>query len=322
MIAAVARWLPVSLALHGAVLAATLLVPGEVTLAPLLVDLTLQAPVAEPPSRGGGATAARPRSAIPRAMARRAEPAALAGASAAAPAPPAAPSTAEPTSAAASSVAPPALAPRVPASAPPPTASPAPEPSAVSPPAPVGPPDSPPAAMPQASAPIASSAPSPTAGIHGDAAGEPAPATSRASGDAGVGMGGGVGESGGRGVVGSSGAAGGAAAAGAGALALAVPGDGAGMYASYLALLRRRVQEAVTYPQSARRRGLSGTVHLEITLEASGRVGDVTLVRSSSHAVLDEAAMDGVRALRRVPFPSDVRPRPLRVRLPVVFELR
>ena len=109
-----------------------------------------------------------------------------------------------------------------------------------------------------------------------------------------------------------------------GTLALAIPGDGdgAGVYASYLALLRRRVQEAMTYPSSARRRGLSGTVHLEIALEPTGVISDVTLTRSSSHEVLDEAAIEAVRSLRRVPFPPDVRPRPLRVRLPVVFELR
>jgi protein TonB len=110
--------------------------------------------------------------------------------------------------------------------------------------------------------------------------------------------------------------------AGDGALALAIPGDGSGVYASYLALLRRRVQEAVTYPSAARRRGASGTVHLEITLEPSGAISEVTLVRSSAHGVLDDAAVDAVRGLRPIPFPPDVRPRALRVRLPVVFELR
>ena len=48
----------------------------------------------------------------------------------------------------------------------------------------------------------------------------------------------------------------------------------------------------------------------------------VRLVRSSSHAVLDAAALDAARSLGRVPFPPDIRPRPLRVLLPVVFELR
>jgi periplasmic protein TonB len=108
-----------------------------------------------------------------------------------------------------------------------------------------------------------------------------------------------------------------------GALALAIPGDGGGeMYGAYLAALRRRLQETLEYPASARRRGLSGTVHLEISLESSGRVSDVLVVRSSSHTMLDDAALRAARSLARVPFPPDVRPRALRVRLPVVFELR
>jgi protein TonB len=107
------------------------------------------------------------------------------------------------------------------------------------------------------------------------------------------------------------------------AVALAVPGDGGGeMYGAYLAALRRRLQETLEYPAAARRRGLTGTVHLEISLESTGRVSDVLVVRSSSHAVLDDAALRAARSLARLPFPPDVRPRPLRVRLPVVFELR
>ena len=38
--------------------------------------------------------------------------------------------------------------------------------------------------------------------------------------------------------------------------------------------------------------------------------------------VLDEAALDAVRAVSRVPFPPGVPPRRLLVRLPVVFEIR
>jgi protein TonB len=99
-------------------------------------------------------------------------------------------------------------------------------------------------------------------------------------------------------------------------------GDGAGEYAGYIALLRRRVQEALSYPSAARRRGMSGTVHLDISVEPTGKIADVLVVRSSSYEVLDTAALDAVRALRHVPFPPGVRPRAVRVRLPVVFELR
>jgi periplasmic protein TonB len=105
-------------------------------------------------------------------------------------------------------------------------------------------------------------------------------------------------------------------------LALGIPGDAGSEYAGYISLLRRRVQEALTYPSAARRRGMSGTVHLDISVEPSGKIADVLVVRSSSHEMLDAAALDAVRALRHVPFPPGVRPRPVRVRLPVVFELR
>ena len=76
------------------------------------------------------------------------------------------------------------------------------------------------------------------------------------------------------------------------------------------------------YPAVARRRGVTGTVHLEIAVEPDGAIGTVSVIASSSHEVLDRAALDAARAVPRVPFPGDVRPRALRVRLPVVFELR
>jgi protein TonB len=118
---------------------------------------------------------------------------------------------------------------------------------------------------------------------------------------------------------------GGSAATGAGAgetFALGISGDDGDVYAGYIALLRRRVQEGLSYPSAARRRGMTGTVHLDISVESTGRIADVLVVRSSSHDLLDAAALDAVRALRRVPFPPGVRPRAVRVRLPVVFELR
>ena len=109
-------------------------------------------------------------------------------------------------------------------------------------------------------------------------------------------------------------------------LALAIPGGGDGglstEYAAYLLRLRARLQHALRYPASAQRRGITGTVQLEIAIEADGAVSSVELAASSSHETLDRAALEAARSLPRQPFPADVRARPLKVRVPVTFRLQ
>jgi protein TonB len=108
-------------------------------------------------------------------------------------------------------------------------------------------------------------------------------------------------------------------------LALAVPGGGGAVpaeYGPYLQRFRRRVQEMLVYPLAARRQGLGGTVELDVWLEVTGRVRDVRIVRSSSHALLDEAAVEAIRGLGPLPLPESLPRRPLLIRLPLVFELR
>jgi protein TonB len=121
------------------------------------------------------------------------------------------------------------------------------------------------------------------------------------------------------------------AAAGRGIQAVASPpgpapgsggADDGGRYVAYLERWRRRIQAGLHYPASARRRGLAGTVHLEITIDARGRLQEARVVQSSAHALLDEAALESVRGLAPEPFPPGLPPRTLRARLPVVFALR
>ena len=118
----------------------------------------------------------------------------------------------------------------------------------------------------------------------------------------------------------------GARAGGGSRLALAGPGAGRSEvpaeFGPYLASFRRRIQELVVYPLSARRRGLAGKVEVEVVLEPTGRVRDAAVVASSSHSMLDDAALDAVRSLPPVPLPENLPRRPLRVRLPIVFDLR
>ena len=110
-------------------------------------------------------------------------------------------------------------------------------------------------------------------------------------------------------------------------VALATPGTGGSgaapaEYGPYLRQFRQRVQENLVYPLAARRQGLGGTVELHVWLEATGRVRDVQVARSSSHGVLDDAALETIRRLGPVPFPESLPRRPLLVRIPLVYELR
>ena len=110
------------------------------------------------------------------------------------------------------------------------------------------------------------------------------------------------------------------------ALALGSPGAGAGAipaeYGPYLQRFRQRVQESLVYPLAARRQGLRGTVELDVWLDPAGRVRDVRVARSSSHELLDDAAVETIRRLGPLPFPESLPRRSLRIRLPLVFDLR
>jgi len=301
------RWLPLSLALHAAIFCAGLWAARELAERPLFVDLTLNEPDERAGAAGGRGAAPAPE------PTKRAVPSPRRTATTASPA--------RATASAASSSA--ARASAADLTPPPPVATSSPVAPATNP-SPVV--ESSPTVEPSrtaAQAPAVQPSPAiePSSARGGGVAGM-APSVSDAAADsASVGAGGGDARGAARGGAAATAPAG--PGGGDGQLALAVPGaGGTEMYGPYLASLRRRLQEMLEYPPAARRRGLSGTVDLEIALESTGRVSEVLLVRSSSHAMLDEAALHAARNLSRVPFPPDVRPRALRVRLPVVFELR
>jgi TonB family protein len=116
------------------------------------------------------------------------------------------------------------------------------------------------------------------------------------------------------------------ATVGAGATALAPSAGGPATvppeYDAYLRRFRRRIQDSMDYPLAARRRGVAGAVEVEVLLEPSGRVAAVTVVVSSSDPLLDEAARTAVERISPEPFPASLPRRPLRVRLPLAFELK
>lgn len=81
-------------------------------------------------------------------------------------------------------------------------------------------------------------------------------------------------------------------------------------YANYMNDWVSKVERVgeLNYPDEARRRGLSGSLLVEVTLSADGHVRGVTILRPSGHKLLDDAAVRIVElAAPYAPFPKRIR---------------
>lgn len=77
----------------------------------------------------------------------------------------------------------------------------------------------------------------------------------------------------------------------------------------------------ILYPASAVRDGIEGTVLLRIRIAVDGRVANVELVKSSGSAILDRAAMEGVRTWHGHPAQIAGHAIEAAALLPVVFRM-
>ncbi len=93
-----------------------------------------------------------------------------------------------------------------------------------------------------------------------------------------------------------------------------VPGPDGGL-ADLLRVIRRRIEEAKVYPDSARRAGLQGTAELQFRIGPDGAPQGLEIVRSSGHVELDEVSRQTI--LRAGPYPV-VRGR---IRIPLSYRL-
>ena len=85
--------------------------------------------------------------------------------------------------------------------------------------------------------------------------------------------------------------------------------------AARLEEIRRRVQEAVIYPERARELGLEGIARIQFEIGADGLARAIATVESSGHPLLDRAAERGARDAGRLPQIYGL------IRIPVRFEL-
>lgn len=75
------------------------------------------------------------------------------------------------------------------------------------------------------------------------------------------------------------------------------------------------------YPDEARRRGIEGTVTLEVDVTAQGAAQEVTVTNSSGYALLDRAAHDAIRNWHFIPAHRGDEIVEARVMVPVEFRL-
>jgi protein TonB len=82
-----------------------------------------------------------------------------------------------------------------------------------------------------------------------------------------------------------------------------------------LAEIRQRIEAALVYPASARRRGITGVSRVRFEIAADGHPQDIELVASSGHHVLDQAARESVVGAGTLPYVHGL------LQVPVHFEL-
>ena len=75
------------------------------------------------------------------------------------------------------------------------------------------------------------------------------------------------------------------------------------------------------YPTVARRRGIEGTVTLEVRVDGAGLPERVAIARSSGSTLLDEAALEAVRRWRFRPALRSGEPVAGIVTVPITFRL-
>lgn len=91
---------------------------------------------------------------------------------------------------------------------------------------------------------------------------------------------------------------------------------------SYVDGLRSWIERHKTYPRQAQRLGISGQVVVMLEVDHRGFFQNLTLSESSTHAILDEAALSLLRGIGSYrPFPDYLKQSKIRVRLPIQYVL-
>lgn len=87
-------------------------------------------------------------------------------------------------------------------------------------------------------------------------------------------------------------------------------------------MLSAWMQRNRRYPDAARNRGEEGVVVVRFTVDRSGQVVSVSLVRGSGHDALDDAAQAMLRGASVPPFPASMPQQQQTITVPIRYRLQ
>jgi protein TonB len=87
-------------------------------------------------------------------------------------------------------------------------------------------------------------------------------------------------------------------------------------------MLEQALESNQHYPRLARQRGWQGLVKMRVQFLPGGQIGQISIVRSSGFAMLDETAVAMLRSAELPPVPDGLRRREFQLDVPVEFRLK
>ena len=80
------------------------------------------------------------------------------------------------------------------------------------------------------------------------------------------------------------------------------------------------IMKNVKYPDEAKKEGIQGKVFIQATVDASGEIVDIKVIKSAS-PLLDEAALSAIKNTKFKPATKNGKPVKAEVTIPVMFKL-
>jgi len=98
-------------------------------------------------------------------------------------------------------------------------------------------------------------------------------------------------------------------------------GKGRSDFSSYLHSARMRIEQAKKYPREAIRKKWEGKVVISFQIDQRGEAGEIKIVQSSGHRVLDEEGKATIRRASPFPAPPSLEKEKLQLQIPILFRL-